>query len=92
LGQIVDLRHLSYINDVEYLFYLFIAVEAYVLLYILIGRVHKYLQTLGGNIMNTKEERTVERYETSYKDRKKILIIHYDDGTKKEVVKDPLSQ
>ena len=34
-------------------------------------------------------EKKIVQTEMSYKDGKKVLIIHYDDGTKKEVVKDP---
>jgi len=35
--------------------------------------------------MDSKE---IDYYETTYRNGKKVLIIHYTDGTKKTIVKD----
>lgn len=37
--------------------------------------------------MDSKE---IDYHETTYKDGKKIIIIHYMDGSTKPIVKDPL--
>lgn len=39
--------------------------------------------------MITKDEKIVDYYDTIYRDGKKVLIIYYTDGTRKEVVKNP---